>query len=176
MGMDEMTEQNGHWAMTTGRWVLQHTGLIAVAMILASAVHAQDTLPIETGVWFDDSGQGAIEITTCEQHLCGRIVWLKDPASKNGGPKRDIYNPNPKNRKNTICGLQIIGKLTKQTDGSWDGGWIYDPKIGQAFDVTIRMTSKNVLKVRGYQDLKLFGKDFYWKRATTELPSCEMGP
>ena len=35
----------------------------------------------ELGVWYDDSGQGAVEIHICTDNanrLCGRIVWLKD--------------------------------------------------------------------------------------------------
>ena len=36
--------------------------------------------PSPLGVWIDHTGRGAVEITDCGGKLCGRIVWVKDPA------------------------------------------------------------------------------------------------
>ncbi|MGH1417858.1 MAG: DUF2147 domain-containing protein [Hyphomicrobiaceae bacterium] len=146
---------------------------VCVTVSHPTASLAQNVDPPEIGLWIDDTGQGAVEISRCGRNLCGHIAWLQDPMSKRGGPKRDIYNPKPKNRSNLICGLQIIGKLQLQSNRSWDYGWIYDPKIGQAFDVAIRALSKNKLELHGYKGLKLLGKTFYWTRAKTDLPRCD---
>ena len=138
---------------------------------LSQTATAQSVAP-EEGLWINDSGEGAIEIKKCGRSLCGYIVWLKDPMSRNGGPKRDIYNPKPKNRRNLICGLQVLCRLEPVSSGGFDNGWIYDPKKGKAYDAAIRLVSKNQLEVLGYLTLKALGKTFYWTRAKGELPSC----
>ena len=146
---------------------------------LSHATHAaaEKDDPPEVGVWIDDTGQGAVKISRCGRSLCGHVFWLQDPKSSKGdGPKRDIYNPNPKNRGNLICGLQVIGRLVPMSDGSWDNGWIYDPKVGQAFDVSIRVLSKRTLEVHGYQSIKILGKTFRWTRTKEELPPCSTEP
>ena len=63
-----------------------------------------------TGLWYDDTGRGAVEITKCGANLCGKLVWLKDAANKG------------------TCGTQIIGNVKPMGGGTWDGGWIYDPE------------------------------------------------
>ncbi len=149
----------------------------AVTLACAALAHpalAEKPIPPEIGIWIDDTGQGAVEIKKCGRTLCGYVSWLKDPMSKRGGPKRDIYNPKPKNRENTICGLQVIGRLVPMADGSWDNGWIYDPKIGQSFDVAIRSLSTSKLEVHGYESIKILGKTFQWTRATEPLPTCSV--
>ena len=49
--------------------------------------------PPEIGLWYDDTGKGAVKISPCGNRLCGHIVWLKDPVGSNGKPLRDKYNP-----------------------------------------------------------------------------------
>ena len=63
-----------------------------------------------TGLWYDHTGRGAVEITDCNGKLCGRIVWVKDANHKEG------------------CGFQIIGDVKPVAGGKWDGGWIIDPE------------------------------------------------
>src|SRR5690349_4897023 len=105
-----------------------------VAMVsLTTASHAARP---ELGVWYDDSGQGAVEIYICEDNanrLCGRIVWLKEPLNAEGVPKHDRYNPKPENQDRPICGLPILGNLGLMSGGEFDGGWIYDPKVGKSY-------------------------------------------
>ncbi len=131
-------------------------------------------LPAEVGVWYDDTGRGAVEIAPCGGSLCGHIVWLNQPLNEKGQPLRDIYNPEPTRRGQPICGLQVLGKLSRQSDGSLDGGWVYDPKVGKAYDAELRLKSANHLLVRGYAGLKMLGKTLNWRRADRELPSCTL--
>ena len=124
------------------------------------------------GVWFDDTGQGAIEIAPCGEMLCGRIVWLKEPLTKDGQPLTDALNPDPNRRDRPICGLQIIGDLKRQPNGSWDKGWIYDPKEGKSYDVEIRLRDPDHLQVKGYLGVKFLSETFIWQRAPEGLPRC----
>lgn len=137
-----------------------------------SAPPAAAPPPPAAGVWVDDTGQGAIEVLPCGDRLCGRIVWLKDPTDKGGAALTDALNPNPANRQRPICGLQVIGNLERQSNGSWDRGWIYDPKEGKSYDVELTLRSPDRLQVRGYLGVKFLSETFIWTRAPADLPKC----
>ncbi len=127
------------------------------------------------GIWIDHTGRGAVAIEPCttgEPGLCGRIVWMQEPRDKAGQLLRDTQNESRKLRDRPICGLQIIGNLKPMRDGSWDGGWIYDPEQGERFDVELRLRAPNVLQVKGYKGLKFLSETFQWKRAETALVPC----
>lgn len=125
------------------------------------------------GLWIDHTGRGAVEIVPCANQLCGRIVWLKEPNDKQGRPLVDALNEDKRKRARSICGLQIIGQLQVQRDGSWDNGWIYDPEQGESFDVEIRLRSPDKLQVKGYKGLKFLSETFQWTRAAAPPgPRC----
>jgi uncharacterized protein (DUF2147 family) len=128
--------------------------------------------PALAGVWLDDKGDGAIEITPCADRLCGRIVWLKAPNDKAGRPLTDGYNPVATKRNRPICGLPVIGDLKRQSSGAWDAGWIYDPKEGKSYDVELKLRSSDQLQVTGYLGTKFFSETFMWTRAPASLQKC----
>lgn len=130
--------------------------------------------PQELGIWYDDTGRGAIRISQCGSQLCGHIHWLKSAVNGAGEPLQDVNNPDPAERRRRICGMQIFGKLVSNGDGSWEGGWIYDPKVGKSYNVEIRQLSVDTLEVHGYAGMKLFGKTFIWHKAPDDLPACEL--
>jgi uncharacterized protein (DUF2147 family) len=149
----------------------QHPGK-ATAPQARSAV-PQNAPPGPTGLWIDHTGRGAVEITPCADALCGRIVWLQQPNDKTGQLLRDEKNEDRAKRAQPICGLQIIGGVKLQSDGSWDNGWIYDPEQGERFDVEIRLRSPDQLQVKGYKGLKFLSETYQWKRAATAPePRC----
>jgi uncharacterized protein (DUF2147 family) len=149
---------------------------LAVGLLaLASEGHAARP---EQGVWLNDTGEGAIEIYICEDNanrLCGRIVWLKEPLNAEGKPKRDRYNPAPENQFRPICGLPTIGNLGLMSDGTFDGGWIYDPKTGKQYSAALKMSGQNLV-VTGYLGIKMLGKSFTWTPAPPEIARCEGAP
>jgi uncharacterized protein (DUF2147 family) len=124
------------------------------------------------GVWFDDTGDGAVEIVPCADRLCGRIVWLKAPVDKSGRALNDANNTDARQRQRPICGLPVIGNLKRQSDGAWDEGWIYDPKQGKQFDVELKLRSAEALQVTGYIGVKFLSETFVWKRAPADLKRC----
>lgn len=139
------------------------------------AASAAPTHP-EAGVWIDDTGKGAVEIAPCGEKLCGKIVWLDQPFTKKGTPVVDDLNPNKSLRNQPVCGLQVIGELARQGDGSWDAGWVYDPKTGERYDLAIKMKSADHLAVTGYLGMKMLGETFTWTRAPAAkpLPACNV--
>ena len=46
------------------------------------------------GVWIDQTGRGAVEITDCGGKLCGKLVWFQDAKYEKDG-----------------CNFQIIGNV-----------------------------------------------------------------
>lgn len=141
---------------------------VALGMLAAPALSA----PKEAGIWYDDTGKGAVKIFPCGAKLCGRIVWLKEPLGSDGQPLRDGYNPTGNLRSRPICGLQVLGNLTPQGDGTWDQGWVYDPKVGKQYDAAITLSGRNTLVLTGYKGIKLLSKSFTWQRAPDNLPTC----
>lgn len=133
----------------------------------------------EQGIWFNNSGKGAVEIRPCAtsgrdaNKLCGFIVWLKNPNFKNGKPLFDGYNTDPSKRHRPICGLPVLGALKRVSGGGYDYGWVYDPEQGQAFDAAIQLSSPDRLILTGYKGVKFFSKSFVWKRAPADLPRCD---
>lgn len=160
------------WRMTAGVAGLGLLALAAEIRAQAAPPKAVPAPPSYAGVWFDDTGQGAVEIGPCAERLCGHIVWLRSPLDKAGRPLTDGNNPDARQRQRPICGLPVIGDLKRQRTGSWDEGWIYDPKQGKQFDVELRLQAADALKVTGYLGIKLLSETFVWRRAPADLKRC----
>lgn len=146
---------------------------LAAAVALSVTASAAQAAPKEVGLWYDDSGKGAVMVETCGDKLCGRIYWLKDVLNAEGKPLRDKYNPNESQQNRPICGLQVIGGLARMEDGEWDSGWIYDPKEGKSYSVAVKLAGPDTLKVTGYLVMKMMGRTLTWTRAPSNLPSCK---
>jgi len=113
-----------------------------------------------TGLWYDHTGRGAVEITDCNGKLCGRIVWVKDNNHKEG------------------CGFQVIGDVKPVAGGKWDGGWIIDPDKDpdKKYDVEITPQGDQKLKVMGYAGMKFLSETMTWTRAPADLQKCGASP
>jgi uncharacterized protein (DUF2147 family) len=127
-------------------------GAAIIAVVAACATPALANEP--TGVWYDHTGRGAVEITRCGSNLCGRLVWLKDPQNSKA------------------CGIQILGDVKPVSRGRWDGGWIYDPEKDAKYSVELTPVSEQTLKVVGYLGTKFLSETMMWKRAPADLKRC----
>ena len=126
------------------------------------------------GVWLDDTGRGAVEIKACGASLCGNIFWLQEPFKPNGTPVTDANNPDGAKRSRPVCGLQVIGNVRAMPDGSWDEGWVYDPKVGKSYDLAIAVAGRDRLSVTGYKGVKFLSRTFIWTLAPACLPRCDV--
>ena len=164
-----------HPAKTRNYWA--YTVISGLTLGLGASA-ASAAPPIETGIWINHTGKGAVEIRPCgpsgaaARSLCGFIVWLKEPNNKYGQPLTDRYNPEASKQRRTICGLPVLGSLQRVSDG-WDNGWVYDPEQGSQFDAAIQLTSRDRLTLTGYKGVKFFSKSFQWKRAPAGLQRCD---
>lgn len=131
---------------------LKRRAALLPVLVLAGAGAAHAGSPI--GTWVDHTGRGAVEITACGNAVCGKVVWVKSAADKDG------------------CNIQVIGNV-KPVGARWDGGWIYDPEKGEKYDVELTPVGDNKLKVLGYMGMKMFGETMMWTRAPASLERCD---
>ena len=127
-------------------------GAVGSAYAAGPAANAEPT-----GLWYDHTGRGAIEIVKCGgNQLCGSLVWVKDPSHKQG------------------CGLQIFGDVKPVAAGVWDNGWIIDPEkdLDTKYSVELTLLSPTSLKVVGYLGTKLLSETMMWQRAPADLKRC----
>ena len=136
--------------------------ILALGMLLLSSVAKAQTDRLE-GLWYNDIKSAKILITHgADGKFNGKVVWLKEPL-KNGKPKVDELNEDPKLRTRPRLGLQVLTGFVKDGDEKYDDGTIYDPLNGKTYSCKITYKGKT-LDIRGYIGISLFGRTTVWSR------------
>jgi len=144
-------------------------GLATLSLaVLAPAAGAQ--APSVTGRWLSEDRKGVIEIYPCGDKVCGKLAWLAEP-NENGKPKLDHNNPDPALRQQPLCGLVMLRGFHQTEPNRWGDGLIYNPENGKNYHATLTLDG-NVLKLRGYVGIPLFGATQTWTRADPKLKGC----
>jgi len=103
-----------------------------------------------TGVWLTANGESEIEIGSCEDAFCGKILQILKPHNGQDGPSTDVNNPDPSLRDQPILGLTILTGLKPSGDADEWKGTVYNPDDGKNYDVTLTLKHDgDVLKVKG---------------------------
>jgi len=111
--------------------------------------------------WYNEGKSAKIHVYRAKDgKFYGKITWLKVP-DRNGKPKMDEKNPNPKLRTEPIIGLMILKGFKKAGDGHYDGGTIYDPKNGKTYSCKMTLHN-NELDVRGFIGVSMIGRTTTW--------------
>ena len=123
------------------------------------------------GVWNTEENKSKVEIFKKGERYYGKIVALKEtvyPQDDKGGmagkPKVDRNNPNVALRNNPIIGLELLSDFKFAGENLWEDGTIYDPENGKTYRCKITLESPNILKVRGFIGVSLFGRTTVWTR------------
>jgi len=120
------------------------------------------------GKWLNQEGTSHIQIFKATNgsfagKYFGKIVWLKEPL-KNGKPKVDDLNPDPKKQAVPLLGLQILKNFVYDADDKeWEDGTIYDPKNGKTYSCIMTLSGNN-LNVRGYVGISMLGRTGVWTK------------
>jgi uncharacterized protein (DUF2147 family) len=153
---------------------MHRQSLLALALLAAPLTAAAQTpappSPI-LGQWLTESHRGVVEIFSCADKLCGKLVWLIQPIRR-GGPALDDDNPKPELRQRPLCGLVMLGDFVQTDAQHWEDGWIYDPDSGKTYHANMTLTGTNGLDVRGYVGIPLLGETQHWIRSDGSLGSC----
>lgn len=116
-----------------------------------------------TGYWLSQDHDGVFKIDRCGQNLCGHLIGLR----------YDGTNVPHGHDGKSECGLLMLTNFRPMDDekGRW-AGHILDPDTGHLYDSQIWSNQPDVLKLRGYIGLPIFGETQTW----TRYKGPEMGP
>ena len=101
-----------------------------------------------TGKWLVESGKAVIDIQECDDSLCGKIVWLKEPLDENGNEKVDKENEDESLRSRKILGLEMIYGFKKEGN-KWVDGKIYNSEDGKTYDSHMALNDDGTLALEG---------------------------
>ena len=135
-------------------------GALAVAALALTTAAAQAAEP--TGVWLTESKGAHVQIYPCEQKLCGKVVWLKEPNDENGKPKVDKLNEDEAKRTLPIMGSVMIAGMEAQGGNEWEDGTIYNAEDGKTYSSEMVLVDDKTLKVSGC--VLFFCKEQTWTR------------
>ncbi len=156
-----------------GKLLLQMNGGrgLALAIWLLSATIAGAAGDGVIGTWKTADGRALIDIYHCDDKVCGRVAWLRepvfpagDPEGMAGRPRTDRHNPRPDLRSRRVLGLQIMEGFTRDGDSRWGGGTIYDADTGRTYRARMTLIAPNRLDLHGYIGIPLFGRSSIWTR------------
>lgn len=134
--------------------------LIGLGTVLPGV--AQKNSPI--GLWQNEEKRATFEIFKCGDKLCAKIVSLVEPNDKNGKPRTDIENPDPKLKTKPMLGLVFMKNFGYDEDETWENGTIYDPKNGKTYSSYLKMLGPDKIEVRGYVGFSMIGRSQMWTR------------
>lgn len=120
------------------------------------------------GQWMTRDDESRIEIFQCGDEICGRIAWIAEPDNPDGTPKRDFRNPDEELRARPLLGLQLMNNFARTGPAKWSGGTIYSPRSGKTNEVTLKLKSRDRLKVGKSVFTVVVGQT--WRRAVEAEP------
>ena len=126
------------------------------------------------GYWLTENRKAIVRIEPCGGDTCGRMVWVENAIDGAGQPKRDLRNSDAAMRDRPICGLELVGGLDRADSGTWQDGWLYNPKDGATYSAEIRAVSPSELEVRGYLGVPMLGKSQIWTRVGDDRGGCSL--
>ncbi|HEX3845311.1 MAG TPA: DUF2147 domain-containing protein [Steroidobacteraceae bacterium] len=136
--------------------------LILCAALASGGAYAQTATVM--GYWRAPGGS-VIRIAPCDHLLCVEIAGL--PAGKHR--VTDVQDPDPRLRNRPLCGLRIGEGFVEVDRQHARGGHLYDPKSGRTYSGEMRAAG-NLLHLRGYVGLPIFGRTETWTRASPPPP------
>ncbi|MDI2113011.1 DUF2147 domain-containing protein [Commensalibacter nepenthis] len=131
---------------------------------VTTKAQSSQTIP-EIGRWATKENDGVFDIYFCGQKLCGRFVGMQYTTD---------LPPNTKYGRSQ-CKFVMLRDFVKDKSGKYWRGIILDPRNEKSYDAKIWLANKDVLRLRGYLGISLFGETHVWHRYTGDiLPNCKL--
>ena len=121
--------------MKIAHWGCRFSACLLMAFVLSRNAEAT---PVD-GAWRIENL--ALHIFDCQGQVCGRILWINDPA-----------------RRRSQCGKMIVWGLDAKGNNEWDGGSILDPEDGKIYRLSAVYEPDGTLRARIFKGIPLFGK------------------
>jgi uncharacterized protein (DUF2147 family) len=136
-----------------------------VFILFVFTVLAQKRAPGNiVGIWLSEDKNVKVEIYKAGPQYFGKQVWGQFLYEPDGiTPKKDANNSNERLRRRDLKNLIILNNFDYD-GGAYSGGTFYDYKSGKRYKSILKLHGTNVLKVRDYTVLSLFGKTTTWTR------------
>lgn len=99
------------------------------------------------GRWIMANGKITVEVEDCGGNLCGRIVDMAEPLTKDGTPKVDRRNPDPQRRSVPLIGLTVLKDMSPDGKDKWQGR-IYNADDGRTYASKMKLAGDK-MKVKG---------------------------
>ena len=145
-------------------------GLAVALCLVISSAHAISPDEI-LGKWWNQEKESQIEIYKIDGKYFGKIIYLKepvypanDPEGMAGKTKIDRKNPDVNKRNTPLLELVILWNFINTGDNLWEEGFIYDPRDGKTYKCKMSLESPDILNVRGFIGVSLFGRTNTWTR------------
>lgn len=120
--------------------------ITVIALCANTYVSAQDI----SGIWLTAGKEAKIEIVLNENNIYeGRLVWTADDSEKS----------------QKALGALIIKDFRKINDNLYKG-IITDINNNKTYNATIKMVNSDIIDVRGYVGISLFGRTEKWQRTS----------
>ena len=145
------------------RVLQQRLSFFLCAALAAASAYAQT--PTVLGYWREPGGS-IIRIVPCARQLCVEIAEL--PAGDR--VSTDTRNPDARLRNRRLCGLRVGEGFLEVDPQHARGGHLYDPRNGHTYSGEMTADG-NLLHLRGYLGLRIFGRTQTWVRAS-QPPPC----
>jgi uncharacterized protein (DUF2147 family) len=95
-----------------------------------------------------------LEIYDCQNFVCGRVAWTKDP-----------------HRRELDCGRTIVWGLSPSGPETWDHGSIYDTTDGNTYRLKASLNPDGTLQARIFRGIPLLGKTEILRRVGSKPQS-----
>ena len=139
--------------------------LLLISFVFSTLTAFSDNPDGIVGVWKTGEGTAMVRIYKNGDKYQGKVVWLKEPNDPDTGkPKVDKNHPDAASQKRALLGLINVWGFVYKDNNTWEEGNIYDPKNGNTYSCTMKLTSPNSLEVRGYIGVSLIGRTDNWTR------------
>lgn len=138
--------------------------LLAMISVFSSATARSQQADKVLGQWLSEDKDGKIEIYKNGNKYFGKLIWASKMYEADGKTSRkDEKNNDPGLRNRDLKGLVLLTNFIYD-DGVYTDGKIYDPKSGKTYSCKMTLNG-DVLNIRGYVGISLFGRTTVWTRA-----------
>jgi uncharacterized protein (DUF2147 family) len=134
---------------------------------LSLSTHALSTHSSSTndysGFWWSEDHSSIFELVQTEQTIEGITRWAEEPRT-------DSQNSDVDLRQRSLLNVIFLwGFEYKAKDNIWQNGQVYDPGNGKTYRAKLELSDNgNILEVRGYIGISLFGRNAKFDRVKYE--------